>query len=112
MGRLPFDPYYKWLGILPAEQLVNHYRPAATDESVRERSRCDRGRRRISEQYLRSLQTGQYSDLSQELLNKISSAKLCLLKPDKKVLSLPVVRWYNFHRCRPHCHLMAPAAPP
>jgi len=34
--------------------------------------------------HLRSLQTGQHAEMSQKLLNQISTAKLCLLKADKR----------------------------
>ena len=78
-----FDPYHKWLGIPPAEQPPNHYRllainPFESDPDVIEGAADQRM------VHLRSLQTGQHADLTQELLNKISAAKLCLLRPDKK----------------------------
>jgi hypothetical protein len=80
---LAFDPYHKWLGIPPAEQPPNHYRllainPFESDPDVIEGAADQRM------VHLRSLQTGQHADLTQELLNKISAAKLCLLRPDKK----------------------------
>jgi len=78
-----FDPYYKWLGIPPAQQPPNHYRllgiqlfesdpdviVAATDQRMA---------------HLRTFQTGKHTELSQELLNEVAAAKLCLLKPEEK----------------------------
>ncbi len=78
-----FDPYYKWLGIPPAEQPPNHYRLLAinlfeSDPDVIEAAADQRMA------HLRSLQTGQHADLSQTLLNKISAARVCLLKTATK----------------------------
>ncbi|HEX4000044.1 MAG TPA: NPCBM/NEW2 domain-containing protein [Pirellulales bacterium] len=78
-----FDPYYKWLGIPPAEQPPNYYRllainPFETDPDVIEAAADQRM------VHLRSLQTGQHAELTQKLLNQISTAKVCLLRPDKK----------------------------
>jgi len=78
-----FDPYHKWLGIPPAEQPPNHYRllgiqllesdpdviVAAADQRMA---------------HLRTFQTGKHTELSQELLNEVAAAKLCLLKPEEK----------------------------
>lgn len=78
-----FDPYHKWLGIPPAEQPPNHYRllainPFEGDPDVIEAAADQRMA------HLRSLQTGQHAELTQKLLNKISLAKVCLLRPDQK----------------------------
>src|SRR5579863_5496961 len=78
-----FDPYHKWLGIPPSEQPPTYYRllalnPFESDPDVIEAAADARMA------HLRSLATGQHSALSQKLLNEISSAKLCLLKPDKR----------------------------
>lgn len=78
-----FDPYYKWLGIPPAEQPPHYYRllgvtlfephPDVIESAADQRM-----------VHLRSFQTGQHAAASQKLLNEVSAAKLCLLKPEKK----------------------------
>lgn len=78
-----FDPYHKWLGIPPSEQPPTHYRllalnPFESDPDVIEAAADARMA------HLRSLAAGQHASLTQKLLNQISAAKLCLLKPDKR----------------------------
>ena len=68
-----FDPYHKWLGIPPAEQPANFYRllalnPFESDPDVIEAA----ADARIA--HLRSLQTGKFGDLTQPLLNEVTSA--------------------------------------
>ncbi len=76
----PFDPYYKWLGIPPQEQPPNHYRllglnlyeidpdviSAAADRQMA---------------HVRTYQSGPNADASQQILNKLAAARLCLLDP-------------------------------
>lgn len=78
-----FDAYRKWLGIPPEEQPPNHYRLLGIavfedDPDVIENA--------VNRQmaHVRTFQTGKHSKLSQEILNEISSAKICLLNDDKK----------------------------
>jgi len=78
-----FDPYHKWLGIPPAEQPPNHYRLLAINPFESDPDVIEGAADRLMA-HLRSLQTGQQAELTQKLLNKISAAKLCLLRPDKK----------------------------
>lgn len=78
-----FDPYYKWLAIPPNEQPPNHYRllgvPVFTDDlDVIENA----ANQRIV--HVRTFQLGEYSALSQKVLNEIARAKHCLLHPEKK----------------------------
>src|ERR1700722_2801826 len=78
-----FDPYYKWLAIPPAEQPPNHYRLLAlnlfeTDADVIATAADQRMA------HVRSFQSGQYVDASQRLLNELASARICLLRADKK----------------------------
>ena len=79
-----FDPYHHWLGIPPEEQPPNHYRllgikPFETSISAI-RNAADQ---RMA--FLKSLQTGEHVQFSQDLLNQVAQAKLCLLDPDKKL---------------------------
>jgi hypothetical protein len=78
-----FDPYHKWLGIPPAEQPPNHYRLLAINPFESDPDVIEGAADRLMA-HLRSLQTGQQAELTQKMLNKISAAKLCLLRPEKK----------------------------
>ena len=78
-----FDPWYTWLGIPAEEQPVDHYRllgirqleanPTVIENAADQRMT-----------HLRSFQTGKHSDLSQQLLNAVATARVCLLNPEKK----------------------------
>ncbi len=78
-----FDPYYKWLAIPPAEQPPNHYRLLALNlfESDADVIATAADQRMA---HVRSFQSGQYVDASQRLLNELATARLCLLRADKK----------------------------
>src|SRR3990167_1102827 len=79
----PFDPYHRWLGIPPEDQPPNHYRllgiaPFEDQPEVIEHA-ADR-----QMAHLRTFQVGPHAAVSQRLLNEVASAKLCLLRPEKK----------------------------
>ena len=79
----PIDAYHQWLGIPPAEQPPNAYRllgvrPFEADLGV---IRTAADRQMI---HLRTYQLGEYSDLSQRLLNEVASARAQLLEPNRK----------------------------
>jgi hypothetical protein len=78
-----FDPYHTWLGIPPEEQPPNHYRLLGV--GVFE-SRPDVIASAADRQmgHLRTFQSGKHSVLSQQLLNEVATAKVCLLHPAKK----------------------------
>ena len=81
--RMELDPYRKWLGIPPEQQPPDHYTLLGiarfeTDEEVIENAAV----RQMA--HVRTFQGGQHSALSQQLLNELSSARLCLLKDDEK----------------------------
>ena len=79
----PFDPYHIWLGIPPLKQPPNHYcllgidlfesNPLVIENAADQRMT-----------HLRRYQSGPNSVRSQKLLNEVATAKLCLLRPDKK----------------------------
>jgi hypothetical protein len=78
-----FDPYRKWLGIPDQTQHPHHYQLLGLalfedDPDVIENA----ANRQMT--HIRSFQTGQYASYSQDLLNEISQAKICLLQPDSK----------------------------
>ena len=80
----PFDPYYRWLGIPPAEQPANHYRllGVAVFEPAPDVIEAAADQRMA---HLRNYQSGKHSALSQKLLNEVAAARVCLLNPQKKV---------------------------
>ena len=80
---LSFDPYHRWLGISPKDRPANHYRLLGVDvfesdldviESAADRQMT----------HVRSFQTGQHAKLTQQILNELSTAKVCLLNKEKK----------------------------
>jgi serine/threonine protein kinase len=78
-----FDPYHKWLGVPPADQPPHHYRLLGialfeSDSDVIEGA-ADR-----QMAHVRTFQSGQHSALSQQILNELAAAKVCLLNPQKK----------------------------
>ncbi|MDB5388413.1 MAG: hypothetical protein JWM11_4059 [Planctomycetaceae bacterium] len=78
-----FDPYHKWLGILPKDQPPHHYRllglePFEDDVQVIETA----ANRQLG--FLRGYQSGEYAAQCQQLLNEVTRARLCLLKPTSK----------------------------
>ena len=77
-----FDAYHKWLSIPPHEQPPNHYRLLGlglfeSDPDV-VAAAADR-----QMAHVQTYKTGPHSELSQKLLNEISAAKLCLLRPQR-----------------------------
>lgn len=82
MGQ-PFDAYHKWLGIPKEDQPPNHYRLLGiqqfeSDPDVIE-SAADQ---RMT--HIRGYQSGRHAELSQQILNEVAAARLCLLSPAKR----------------------------
>jgi hypothetical protein len=81
----PFDPYLMWLGIRHPERPPNHYRLLGlelfeTDLDVIATA-ADR-----QMAHVRRFQNGDRSQLSQQILNELAAARVCLLRPlDKHV---------------------------
>jgi hypothetical protein len=78
-----FNGYHVWLGIPPNEQPPNHYRLLGiaafeTDLDVIEHA-ADR-----QMAHVRTFQSGRHAALSQQILNELAVARLCLLSPEKK----------------------------
>src|SRR6478735_7278621 len=78
-----FDPYYTWLGIRPEEQPPDHYRLIGVRQFEENADVISNAADRQM-QFLRSMQVGKRSALSQKLLNEISTASGCLLDPQRK----------------------------
>ena len=78
-----FDPYHVWLGISPNEQPANHYRLLGIRQFESDADVIQNAAdQRMS--HLRNFQIGQHSRLSQQLLNEISLARVCLLNAEKR----------------------------
>ena len=77
------DFYHKWLGIPPEEQPADHYRLLGIKRFESDldviTNAADRQMRHI-----KTFQNGPYSDESQQLLNEISAARVCLSKEAQK----------------------------
>jgi hypothetical protein len=78
-----FDPYYTWLGIPPEDQPPNHYRLLGLrkyEDNVDVISHA--ADQRMG--HLRTFQSGARAALSQQLLNELAQARICLLDLERK----------------------------
>lgn len=78
-----FDPYYKWLGIPPKDQPPHHYRLLGIELFESDPDVIDAAANRQMA-YVQDCATGPYLKESQELLNAISAARVCLLNARNK----------------------------
>ena len=78
-----FDPYHKWLGISPQNQPPDLYRLLAIERFERDVEVIEAAANRQMA-YIQSCATGPYVEHSQELLNEIAAARLCLLDVRRK----------------------------
>ena len=103
-----FDAYFKWLGIPPEEQPPHHYRLLGVPLYVADADVITNAAdQRMA--HLKGFQTGKYSLLSQEILNEISKARLCLLDARRKAAYDAELRT---HLARPSSRAQPAAAPP
>lgn len=78
-----FDPYHRWLGIAPKDQPPNHYRLLGIDVFEADLDVIsDAAEQRMA--HVRNYQLGQHMTLSQQILNELAAARVCLLNPQKK----------------------------
>jgi tetratricopeptide (TPR) repeat protein len=77
------DPYYEWLGIPPKDQPPNHYRLLGLELFEENRNVIDAAANRQMG-FIKDYQAGPYSDLTQQVLNELSAARICLLSPKSK----------------------------
>lgn len=75
-----FDPYHKWLGIGPKDQPPNHYRLLGLENFESDLQVIEAAADRQLG-FLRRYQSGEHATSCQKLLNEVSRARLCLLKP-------------------------------
>ena len=78
-----FDPYHKWLGISPQHQPPNHYRLLSLDLYESDPEVIEASVDRIAA-FLQDVATGPHARDSQQLLNEIAAARLCLLNESQR----------------------------
>jgi hypothetical protein len=78
-----FDPYYEWLGIPPKDQPPHHYRLLGVELYEGHLTAIDAAANRIMA-YLQELSNGDNGPLAQQLLNEVSTARVCLLNKKRK----------------------------
>ena len=79
-----FNGYHVWLGIPPSEQPPNHYRLLGIAAFEADLDVIDHAADRQMA-HVRTFQSGQHGALSQQILNELSVARLCLLSAQKKL---------------------------
>jgi len=80
---MSFDPYYRWLGIPPEEQPADHYRLLGISQFERDANVIETAAERQM-LLLKTRQNGPHSQLTQQLMNEVSAARLCLLDVRQK----------------------------
>ncbi|MDB5337453.1 MAG: putative serine/threonine protein kinase [Planctomycetaceae bacterium] len=80
---VPFDPYHKWLGIPQRDQPANHYRLLGIDLFEDDAQVVEAAADRQMS-FLRKYQLGEHAAEAQKVLNEVSRARICLLKPESK----------------------------
>ena len=80
---MAFDPYYEWLGIPAEDQPPDHYQLLGIKQFEDNPNVIENAADRQMA-FVRTFQTGPRSAHSQNLLNEIASAKICLLTPAKQ----------------------------
>ena len=78
-----FDPYRKWLGILPKDQPPNHYRLLSLELFEADLDVIE-GAAERQMGFVRQYQSGDQAADAARILNELATARLCLLKPATK----------------------------
>ena len=78
-----FNGYHVWLGIPPSEQPPSHYRLLGISVFESDMDVIDHAADRQMA-HVRTFQSGRHGALSQQILNELAAARLCLLSPEKK----------------------------
>jgi hypothetical protein len=83
MVEPPFDAYHKWLGIPPKDQPPDHYRLLGIERFEPDPEVISHAAdARMA--HVKMMATGAHGQLSQDLLNAISAARVCLLNAQAK----------------------------
>jgi hypothetical protein len=78
-----FDPYHKWLGILPKDQPPHHYRLLGLELYEGDLDVIE-GAADRQMSFVRQYQSGEHASAAAKILNELAIARLCLLKPATK----------------------------
>ncbi len=78
-----FNGYYVWLGIPLGEQPPNYYRLLGISLFESDQDVIDHAADRQMA-HVRTFQAGRHAALSQQILNELAAARVCLLSADKK----------------------------
>lgn len=78
-----FDAYHQWLGIAPKDQPPHHYRLLSIDLFEDNDDVISNAADRQMA-HVRTFQAGRHSQKSQQLLNELAAARVCLLNATKK----------------------------
>ncbi|QDT92515.1 SUMF1/EgtB/PvdO family nonheme iron enzyme [Gimesia algae] len=78
-----FDPYYKWLGIPPKDQPPNHYRLLGIDLFEEDPDVIEAAADRCMA-FVQQCALGEHLKASQQILNELSAARVCLLVSERK----------------------------
>jgi hypothetical protein len=78
-----FDGYHVWLGIPPGEQPPNHYRLLGIAAFETDLDVIDHAADRQMA-HVRTFQAGRHGQLSQQILNELAAARVCLLNAQRK----------------------------
>ena len=78
-----FNGYHVWLGIPPTELPTNHYRLLGIALFESDPDVIDHAADRQMA-HVRTFQSGRHAALSQQILNELATARVCLLNTAKK----------------------------
>jgi len=78
-----FDPYRQWLGVPSGQRPPNHYALLGLSLFEQDPEAISNAADRQMA-YVRTHQTGPHAAVTQQLLNELAAARLCLLSPAKK----------------------------
>jgi hypothetical protein len=115
-----FNGYHVWLGIPLAEQPPNHYRLLGISIFESDLDVIDHAADRQMA-HVRTFQSGRNGTLSQQILNELAQARVCLLSPEKKsayddelrakISAAPVIAAVPMGKALPVAPVAQPAVP-
>jgi hypothetical protein len=102
-----FDPYLHWLGIRDPRRPPDHYRLLGVEQFESDPEvLANAADRQMS--HVRTFQAGRHSAESQQLLNELAAAKVCLLNPKLKAAYDAALR----EKLSPLASVQPPPPPP
>lgn len=80
---MPLDVYKDWLGIPEAPRPPDHYQLLRLKQFEDDPAKIQKNYKKLNE-HVRKFASGQYQQESQDLLNELARAMLCLTDPERK----------------------------